>query len=88
MNSLQCYYIKNTAVSGKQLLIGWVPPTYSTFSWASNFIKTLSFRIFQLTSLTSSKMFLSSSRLCLDEIEKTKMNACPFDMDRRCIAGN
>ena len=42
----------------------------------------------ELTSVTSSNMVLSSSRLCLDEMEKTRMNAWPLEMESRCIAGN
>ena len=33
-------------------------------------------------------MFFSSSRLCRDVTEKTRMNAWPLPMERRCIAGN
>ena len=33
-------------------------------------------------------MFFSSSRLCLDVTENTRMNAWPLLMDRRCMAGN
>ena len=33
-------------------------------------------------------MFLSSSRLCFDVTEKTRMNAWPLEMERRCMAGN
>ena len=40
------------------------------------------------TSLTNSSMDLSSSKLCLDAMENTRMNAWPLEMDKRCIAGN
>ena len=41
-----------------------------------------------LISQTSLKIGLSSSSDCLDVMEYTKMKAWPFEMDRRCIAGN
>ncbi len=41
-----------------------------------------------LTSPTISSMFLSSSRLCRDVTEKTRMKAWPLEMLRRCMAGN
>ncbi len=41
-----------------------------------------------LTSPTVSRMVLSSSRLCLEVTEKTRMKAWPLEMLSRCIAGN
>ena len=40
------------------------------------------------TSFMSSRMGLSSSRLCLEQMENTRMNAWPLEMDNRCMAGN
>ena len=33
-------------------------------------------------------MVLSSSKLCLEMTENTRMKACPLEMDNRCMAGN
>lgn len=40
------------------------------------------------SSLMRLHMGRNSSRLCLEHTEYTSMNACPFVMDSRCIAGN
>ena len=38
--------------------------------------------------MISSSIGLSSSKLCLDDIEKTMMKAWPLEMESRCMAGN
>lgn len=39
-------------------------------------------------SFIDAQMALNSSRLCFEHTEYTKMNAWPFVIDNRCIAGN
>ena len=38
--------------------------------------------------MISSSIGLSSSKLCLDDIEKTMMKAWPLEMESLCMAGN